>query len=1609
MFIQDLSGEVIDPGVGPVATCFVDVAEGGLGKDLLLQLSGASLFDPFSNPVSVRTVDGIFRVTVPDISLSAQTHNYGFVLMGQSQEWEVTVYNDGTGLLTISDVHSDNFEFVVTSPPFPQEIAPLDSLDILIVFSPSLEGPRSASISLFSNDPDEGLLFLSLTGGGTSVDIDLSDLEHDFQAVRIGTTSDWSFTIFNLGIEHITVFNIVSTHSDFEITHPSFPQNVSPAGSLEVILQFAPTSMGKLEGMLTLTCDDPDEGTILLNVEGIGLAPIIQPSVTNYDFGDVEVGASEGWLLTISNDGTADLTIEALTSNNTEFSVAFPAFPQTIPLGGNIEVVVSFAPSDIGERTGILTITSDDPFDPTLNLTLSGEGVPSAILTMGNGSGAPGSVSIQVPLLLTNRRGVAALRCILSYDASKLDVSSVSPTNRTAHMGIFNWTEPLAGKIVLLIEDLTDRVVSPSTGAVANFFFDVDISALPAEEPLMLSNVALYDIDEGDIFTVSDEPGSFTIIAPDIALSDTDYAFGSVLLDATASWTLTIFNEGTIDLTVTGVTTTNTDFMVVAPSFPQTVEAGGDLEVAIRFTPTSLGPITGAITVVSNDSDEGLLSVTLSGTGVTPNIILSAYSHHYSEVILGTSSSWTMKVFNTGTADLSITHVTTDQADFHVASPIFPQSVKPADSLTVSVNFTPSVLGNISGTLTVFNNDPEDGELSVVLIGVGTAPDINVSETSHDFGEIVVGGMSSWMLRISNIGSADLTLQDISSNRADFSIVALSFPQIVPPGGYLDVMISFSPTIEGFISGELVITSNDVDEGSFFIPMQGRGIAPDIHLSATSQNFGSVLLNKSRSWTFSIHNLGVVLLRVNEVISGTSDFHVISPTFPQNILPGDTIEVNLIFQPVMLGELIDTIRIVSNDPDENILNLQVRGTGVAPHIELSAEAYDFGNVVVGRTASWTLTVRNSGSYDLHLNRIYLADSTNFQIHEVLLPITITPSASSNFTLNFKPLNPGIKTDEITIESNDLDNPVVTFSLTGRGSAPPALTVLDRRGALGSSDRLVPLELSNEMAISKIVFTLQYDSGRLITSEIQPTVRTDHMGTFTWREQSPGIIGVTIDDENKIVEPGSGWVVEFLFDVRSDATLGEIPMTLTNVTLYDTNGVILPKNLFHGTFEIVETLEQVTIAIPHRSKPAGDTFQIPVKLLQDITGLNVLAMEFVIVFNPELLTAISVSDEGTLADAWRGTPNAEYLAFTAIEEDRIIGVIAANFSLWGEGTFLNITFEVSEDAQAGEKSPLHFLNSKVNEGDPPAEFIDGWFSVESVPDIDFSFREHDFGSVEIGESQDWQLTIYNVGTEDLVISDIVVTISDFTLSDITVPQTLSPDSHLNTTVVFSPQSQGQITGELRITSNDTDEPTASLSLLGVGTPGVDVQLAYFSGYWTGRDVLLKWTFASYDDVLGFHVYRKGENEIEYSRLTAEPLMYDGKSLFRDMEVPGSGLYSYRLAAVDNEGLEELLGTVAVKVGEIGNLSYFLSQNFPNPFNPKTRIEYTLEKADQISLSIYNVMGQKVRNLVSARQGAGRYTVFWDGTNDSGEAVPSGVYFYILETMHFHETRSMLLLR
>jgi len=92
-----------------------------------------------------------------------------------------------------------------------------------------------------------------------------------------------------------------------------------------------------------------------------------------------------------------------------------------------------------------------------------------------------------------------------------------------------------------------------------------------------------------------------------------------------------------------------------------------------------------------------------------------------------------------------------------------------------------------------------------------------------------------------------------------------------------------------------------------------------------------------------------------------------------------------------------------------------------------------------------------------------------------------------------------------------------------------------------------------------------------------------------------------------------------------------------------------------------------------------------------------------------------------------------------------------------------------------------------------------------------------------------------------------------------------------------------------------------------------------------------------------------------------------------------------------------------------LKYSLGQNYPNPFNAETTIEYQLPEDAQVTMTIYNSMGQEIRRLIESKQSAGSHKIVWNGLDNQGKAVTSGIYHLKMQSPSFVGTQKLLIMK
>ncbi|HUU28827.1 MAG TPA: choice-of-anchor D domain-containing protein [archaeon] len=562
------------------------------------------------------------------------------------------------------------------------------------------------------------------------------------------------------------------------------------------------------------------DSTSFYLVEDPQLNPEIALSLTSISFGDILVGSSQDTSFTITNDGNAYLVVSDISSDNGVFTVS--PTTATIPPGQNRNVTVTLSPTATGSQSAIVTVTSNDSDEGTLTVSMSGTGVSPEIglsktsLTIANVSvGSSGSGTF----ILTND-GTADL--VVSSMTSNNSLFTVNPASVTIVPGQY--------QIVTITFTPTG---TESQNATISIISD--------------------DIDEGLLTVAVSGNGSQ---APEITLSATSVSIGDVTIGSSGSGTFTITNDGNIDLVVSSIISNNGMFKV-SPAYA-TIAKGQSQVVTLTFTPAAAGAQNATITVASNDSDEGTLTVEVSATGKT--VIIPVYY----------SLSGSVKIGSAGLADASV-HITG------------------------------------SGVDTTFTTGP-DGSYSLADLAEGTYT-VTPSKTSYSFSpasvQVTISGSnaSAQVIAASTITRDVISVGDARAYAGGYDTVDVF---IITESDYpaAEITLSFDPTKFRYVDGTLTFNS-ELWNQSWGSPT----IALDTTAGTIKVGFISfVSLNAKIPKTTAKKRLFSVVLKVkNGVPPGTEKISVsgmfINSDFEEmrvadtNLVPGNFV--------VLIGEVYD--------------------------------------------------------------------------------------------------------------------------------------------------------------------------------------------------------------------------------------------------------------------------------------------------------------------------------------------------------------------------------------------------------------------------------------------------------------------------------------------------------------------------------------------------------------------------------------------------------------------------------------------------------------------------------------------------------------------------------
>jgi len=185
------------------------------------------------------------------------------------------------------------------------------------------------------------------------------------------------------------------------------------------------------------------------------------------------------------------------------------------------------------------------------------------------------------------------------------------------------------------------------------------------------------------------------------------------------------------------------------------------------------------------------------------------------------------------------------------------------------------------------------------------------------------------------------------------------------------------------------------------------------------------------------------------------------------------------------------------------------------------------------------------------------------------------------------------------------------------------------------------------------------------------------------------------------------------------------------------------------------------------------------------------------------------------------------------------------------------------------------------------------------------------------------------------------------------------------------------------------------------------LSNFSASFQENGVEVTWRLAEEGIDMQFFVLRSKSPDGYFIDLNAENVTSNGMLYgYKDEDVTPGATYRYRVDVLDEEGRRTLFETTTI---DVPALAVSLQKIYPNPFNPQTTIAYAIPETGPVELGVYDARGRLVRTLVDGIQPHGSHVQDWNGTNDNGTAVASGVYYVRLQVKGRVQTKKAVLLR
>jgi subtilisin family serine protease len=1419
---------------------------------------------------------------------------------------------------------------------------------------------------------------------------------------------------------------------------------VPPGGScVDINVTFDAADMygGDYDANLVITSNDPfvPECRVPAHLHVTGV-PDIAVVPLSIDYGPVFIGATRLDSLVISNEGTDVLHVTEMALDNTDFSADLAPF-ELAPEESR-SLVIAFAPGAAGLIEGTLMITSDDIDEGAIEVDLSGEGVLppemvcpppdtlsrdlftggtwDTVLTLCNEGESDLTFSIRGeettgPAKMSVAEAIASIvrrSGVLRGEVTVKSARAISPgepvervyrsAGEVANVRLGRAAGPAVALVAAdmgeFVQDVQNKLLATGTvGSVALIDAGVvtpTLAELQAFDAVMVWSDAMYE----DNVTLGNNMADYVDGGGGVVSVLFETAFDAVPNPWNLSGRWESEQYYLVQRSAYQMDYPATLGSVAEPGHPIMAGVSSFDGGSYSFRPTTAA-LTNGSTLIASWSD-GIPLVVVKEIALGKRVDLGFFPVS-SDALPGL---WQVGTDGDHLLANALAWVATG-VRWLSAEPS-QGTVAPNSCADITVTLTAADLfgGDYYGDLVIAGDDPLNPECRVPAhLHVTGAPDIAVVPMGIDYGQTYIGATKVETLVISNEGTDDLYVSGLELSNSNFSTDLTPF-MIGPHAEPRELVVAFTPSAVEAIQGTLTMTTNDPDEGTVVVPLQGEGVLPPEMVCPPSNTLSRDLFTGG-TWD-------TVLTLCNE---GESDltFSITSEetTGPVKMSVAQSI-ASIVERSGVLRGAVTVKSARASSPGEPVERVY-RSAGEVANVRLGPAAGPSVLLLGADSEPWVQDVQDKLLATGMIGSVAFAD-----------PGAVTPTLAELQAFDAVMVwSDWGYADDVTLGNNMADyvdggGGVVSamfelcFGLGGRWESEQYYLVM--RG--NQRQNPATLGVVTDPGHPIMAGVSSFDGG---SSSYRPDAATLTSGSTLIASWSDGMPLVVVKEMATSRRVDLGFF-PISSDVRSDlwqvGTDGDHLMA--NALVWVAGGVRwLSAEPSQGTIA-ANSCADITVTFDATDMNGGDYFADLV-----ITGNDPS--------NPECRVPahLSVQAEGAGTVLLAGCSNGWYLKSwsvdTPVDSTSVLlkGItncldVALGFDEGGLSYYPGIPPQYNTlttmDHLHGYWFRMSCDDTLMLEGTPvsaqtPIPLAAGWNMASYLPaqaDSTVHALSGIMNNVSVALGFDCGgLSYYPSIPPEFNTLQIMVPGSGYWIKTGTACTLIYPE-----TVVYEPPvaATAMLRGGEGYRSGGDSKVIPTREWINVWGDGVRIDGALLSMGTTvkavdGDGVVCgQCAVRAAGDFGLMAIYRDDpETEVDEGAEAGEMVtLYIG-----DVKVPGGirwmemgDLVSFNEAFVLADGNVETLP-----------VQYALLQNYPNPFNPTTSIRYELPKDSYVELVIYNVQGQAVRELVNGWQKAQRYVIAWDGKNEQGNSVASGIYFYRIKAGEFVNTKKMVLLR